>query len=77
MERKSGGMRFKYARIQGRELAENTMYAKGIFSMCMGLIQKDVMDEEDKELHGDRQVVLRESSLATPMHETGECGMLL
>ncbi|MBE6015630.1 MAG: hypothetical protein E7241_09775 [Lachnospiraceae bacterium] len=43
-------MKFKYARIQGRELAENTMYAKGIFSMCWSLIQKDVMDEEDRDL---------------------------
>ena len=27
-------MKFKYVRIQGKELAKNTMYAKGIFSMC-------------------------------------------
>ena len=27
-------MDFKYVRIQGKELAKNTMYAKGIFSMC-------------------------------------------
>jgi hypothetical protein len=26
------------------------MYAKGIFSMCWGLIQNDVMDEEDADL---------------------------
>ena len=43
-------MRFKYVRIQGRELAENTMYAKGIFSMCWALIQNDVMNEEDADL---------------------------
>ena len=43
--------RFKYVRIQGQELAENTMYAKGIFSMCWGLIQEDVMDEEDSLLY--------------------------
>ena len=42
--------RFKYVRIQGKELAENTMYAKGIFSMCWQLIQKDVMDQEDVDL---------------------------
>ena len=40
-------LNYKYVRIQGRELAENTMYAKGIFSMCWQLIQNDVMDEED------------------------------
>lgn len=43
-------MRFKYVRIQGRELAENTNFAKGIFSMCWKLIQDDVMDDEDAEL---------------------------
>ena len=36
---------YKYVRIQGRELAANTMYAKGIFSMCWKLIQDDVMEE--------------------------------
>lgn len=43
-------MDFKYVRIQGKELAENTHYAKGIFSMCWQLIQDDVMDEEDAGL---------------------------
>ena len=43
-------MKFKYVRIQGQELAANTMYAKGIFSMCMQLIQNDVMEEEDADL---------------------------
>jgi hypothetical protein len=43
-------MKFKYVRIQGRELAANTNYAKGIFSMCWKLIQDDVMDEEDADL---------------------------
>lgn len=42
--------KFKYVRIQGRELAENTRYAKGIFSMCWQLIQNNVMDEEDADL---------------------------
>ncbi len=40
-------LNYKYVRIQGRELAENTMYAKGVFSMCWQLIQNDVMEEED------------------------------
>ncbi len=43
-------MDFKYVRIQGRELAENTLYAKGIFSMCWGLIQNNIMEEEDADL---------------------------
>ena len=44
-------MKFKYVRIQGQELAANTMYAKGIFSMCWQLIQDDIMDEEDQGLY--------------------------
>ena len=44
-------MHFKYVRIQGKELAINTMYAKGIFSMCWKLIQQDIMDEEDASLY--------------------------
>lgn len=43
-------MKFKYVRIQGRELAENTRFAKGIFSMCWQLIQNDEMDDEDADL---------------------------
>ena len=41
---------YKYVRIQGQELAANTMYAKGVFSMCWQLVQNDVMEEEDAEL---------------------------
>ena len=44
-------MDFKYVRIQGRELAASTMYAKGVFSMCWKLIQDDVMEEEDADLY--------------------------
>ena len=39
-------MDFKYVRIQGKELAENTMHAKGVFSICMQMLRDDVMDEE-------------------------------
>lgn len=41
---------YKYVRIQGRELARNTMYAKGVFSMCWQLVQNDEMEWEDAEL---------------------------
>lgn len=44
-------MDFKYVRIQGKELARNTLQGKGIFSMCWQLIQNDVMDEEDEGLY--------------------------
>ena len=47
----SGNIGYKYARIQGQELAENTMYAKGVFSMCWQLIQNDTMIEEDADLY--------------------------
>ena len=43
-------MNFKYVRSQGKELAENTMYAKGIFSMCWQLVQDNTMEEEDADL---------------------------
>ena len=43
-------MEYKYLRIQGLELAENTMYNKGVFSMCWQLVQNDVMEKEDAEL---------------------------
>ena len=42
--------KFKYIRIQGQEVYENTMYAAGVFSMCWTLIQNDQMDEEDAGL---------------------------
>ena len=41
---------YKYLRIQGQELAENTMYAKGVFSMCWQLVQNDMMEQEDADL---------------------------
>ncbi len=44
-------MQFKYVRIQGTELAKNTMYNKGIFSMCWQLIQNDEMIGEDADLY--------------------------
>ena len=43
-------LQFKYVRIQGKELARNTMYAKGVFSMCWQLVQNDVMEKEDADL---------------------------
>ena len=44
-------MQFKYVRIQGTELAKNTMYNKGVFSMCWQLIQDDEMIGEDADLY--------------------------
>ena len=44
-------LNFKYVRIQGKELARNTMQGKGIFSMCWKMIQEDTMEEEDADLY--------------------------
>ena len=38
---------YKYVRIQGKELAANTMTGKGIFSMFNQMVTDGVMDEED------------------------------
>ena len=43
-------MKYKYMRIQGSALAENTMYAKGVFSMCWELVRGEEMEQEDKDL---------------------------
>ena len=41
---------FKYLRIQGKEFAENTMWQKGVFSMCMQMLKDEVMEQEDADL---------------------------
>lgn len=43
-------MDFKYVRIQGRELASNTMHPAGIFSICRKLMQDGVLVGEDADL---------------------------
>jgi hypothetical protein len=50
MVRTGGSMDYKYVRIQGKECAENTRYAKGIFSMCWQMVQDKEMEEEDADL---------------------------
>ena len=41
---------YKYLRIQGKNMVRNTMYARGIFSVCMQLLDSGKMVEEDAEL---------------------------
>ena len=43
--------KYKYMRIQGRHLAENTLTGKGIFSLCMDLIRNQKMEQEDADLY--------------------------
>jgi hypothetical protein len=45
--KKEKRMKFKYCRIQGKELAANTRAGKGIFSMLNQMVTDGVMDEED------------------------------
>ena len=40
-------IKFKYCRIQGKELAANTKSGKGIFSMLNQMVTDGTMDEED------------------------------
>ena len=40
-------VKFKYCRIQGKEVAANTMTGKGIFSMLNQMVSDGIMDEED------------------------------
>ena len=43
--------KYKYMRIQGRDLISNTLTGRGVFSMCMEMIRNHVMDQEDAELY--------------------------
>lgn len=43
-------MKYKYMRIQGRELSWVTQYPKGIFGMCWRLIMDGKMKGEDEEI---------------------------
>lgn len=43
-------MKFKYVRIQGKELAANTKTGKGIFSMLNQMVQDKSMEQEDIDL---------------------------
>ena len=43
-------IKFKYCRIQGKELAANTRTGKGIFSMFNQMITDGTIDEEDAGL---------------------------
>ena len=43
--------KYKYMRIQGRDLVSNTLTGRGIFSLCMEMIRNQVMDQEDADLY--------------------------
>ncbi len=41
---------YKYLRIQGKNLVRNTMYARGVFSVCMQLLESGKMEQKDADL---------------------------
>ena len=43
-------MKFKYVRVQGKELAANTRTGKGIFSMLHKMVMDKAMEQEDVDL---------------------------
>ena len=42
--------KYKYVRIQGRNLVTNTLTGKGVFSLCMDLVRNKTMEQEDEDL---------------------------
>lgn len=42
---------YKYVRIQGRHLVENTLTGKGVFGLCMDLVRSKKMEQEDEDLY--------------------------
>lgn len=41
---------YKYVRIQGRHLVQNTLTGKGVFGLGVELIRNQVMEQEDADL---------------------------
>ncbi|MCR5252325.1 MAG: hypothetical protein K6C98_01255 [Treponema sp.] len=54
-------MEFKYCRIQGKELAANTLTGKGVFSMLHQMADDGVMIEEDIDLFNEIESWFKEN----------------
>ncbi|MBQ8632191.1 MAG: hypothetical protein IJ420_01130 [Lachnospiraceae bacterium] len=65
-------MKFKYMRIQGRELSYITQYPKGIFGMCWRMIYDGGMQEEDAEIFRKIDRWFVENLPEPPMCKTGD-----
>lgn len=65
-------MKFKYMRIQGRELSYVTQYPKGIFGMCWRMIYDGVMSEQDAELFKAVNAWFEENLPEPPVCKTGD-----
>jgi len=58
---------YKYVRIQGRELAEFTNYANGVFGIFRDFEKKHVMTEEDAALYNEVVTFFSETLPWPPM----------
>ena len=65
-------MKFKYMRIQGRELSYVTQYPKGIFGMCWRMIYDGVMSEEDADIFREVDRWFVANLVEPPMCKTGD-----
>ena len=65
-------MKFKYMRIQGRELSYVTQYPKGIFAMCWRMVYDGVMSEDDAEVFKNINVWFEENLPEPPVCQSGD-----
>ena len=65
-------MKFRYMRIQGRELSYVTQYPKGIFGMCWRMIYDGVMKEQDAEAFKNVNEWFEEHLPNPPVCKTGD-----
>ena len=65
-------MKFKYMRIQGRELSYVTKYPKGIFAMCWRMLYDGVMSEQDAELFKGINEWFEENLPEPPVCQSGD-----
>ena len=65
-------MKFKYVRLQGRELSYITQYPKGIFGICWRMIYDGKMSKEDEEIFRQLDDWFVKNLPEPPMCKTGE-----
>lgn len=65
-------MKFKYMRIQGRELSYVTQYPKGIFAMCWRMVYDGVMSEKDADLFKTINEWFEENLPNPPVCQSGD-----
>ena len=65
-------MKFKFMRIQGRELSYVTQYPKGIFGMCWRMVYDGVMSEEDADVFREVDRWFVANLVEPPMCKSGD-----